>query len=202
MICIKLINHKVTFLRWVLPKKFPLEKKKQDIQAISRSKIKINSSKLHTFLFLSCSVEQVFSFGPEEIFLDHFSSGDAESEASSEAREICSFSTPSSRYTHMHVSHIHNTHRAAGRHLKQSSLLYLLYNHHGTQQINCTNQLIENINSLKISMLWLLNTGIDTRQPLVTDCVTDYVQLWQRKRILKHLSWGRERESSIICALC
>jgi len=58
----------------------------------------------------------------------------------------CSFSTPSTsrqacRYTHVCGSHIHNTHRAAGRYFKQSTLLYLLYNHHGTQQINWTNQL-------------------------------------------------------------
>lgn len=50
-------------------------------------------------------------------------------------------------------------------------------------------------------MLWLLDTGIDTRQALVTGCVTDYVQLWQRKRILKHLSWGREREKHNLCLM-
>lgn len=43
-------------------------------------------------------MEQLFPSGPGEIFLDNISLGDAEPEASSEATENCSFSTPSSRY--------------------------------------------------------------------------------------------------------
>lgn len=63
-----LINHKVTFLKESCPKNFH-QKTRQDIQAIPISKIEINSSKSHTFLSLNCSMEHVFHFGPEEMFL-------------------------------------------------------------------------------------------------------------------------------------
>lgn len=43
-------------------------------------------------------MEQVFPFGPEDMFLDNFPLGDAKPEASSEARKKVNFSTPSSRY--------------------------------------------------------------------------------------------------------